>query len=226
MGSNATGFGGGEQVGYENIRAFLARIQPILDGRVEEIFVTGASAGGAGTYLTFIAVREAFDSAVAVHLLSDSGPLLADDVLTPCLQSVFRDHWGISANLPDGCSECSHPDGGGISNLYEHLSSTYPDSRFGLVLARADGTLRGGYGLGYPTCADPTVPMPRTVFEAGIDALADRLQALPNVRVFIIDSNEHVFVNEPELARTVAGTTLRRWIDGLVGTAGFVNVRP
>jgi hypothetical protein len=68
----------------------------------QELVLTGESAGGFGAFANFPFVRDHWPSARAV-LLDDSGPVIDDDSLAPCLQAAWRKDWALNRALPDGC---------------------------------------------------------------------------------------------------------------------------
>ncbi|NUO48548.1 MAG: hypothetical protein HOV80_06800, partial [Polyangiaceae bacterium] len=118
-------------VGYRNVGHYLKRIVPTFPN-VSKVLVTGSSAGGFGATYNFDRIAQAFCPRPAV-LIDDSGPAMSDEYLAPCLQTRWREVWGLDSTLPAGCPECTGPDGGGIANYVTYLGNRYPDSRMGLL---------------------------------------------------------------------------------------------
>ncbi len=194
-GSNPTGMGNRQFVGYANVGFDLDYIVPKA-APVRRVVLSGSSAGGFGALLNYHRTQIAFGDK-PVYLLDDSGPPLGDMYTTPCLQQLLRDTWNLDAALPPDCTACRQADGGGLTNALGYLADTYPDRRFGLVTANRDGVIRSFMGYGYPDCVAGAAgnPMPESAYEAGITELRDvTLANHPNFRVYTKDSGQHVWL--------------------------------
>jgi hypothetical protein len=194
-GSNPTGMGGRAFVGYGNVGSILDLVIP-KSKEVKRVVLAGSSAGGFGALMNYHRVQSAFGT-TPVYLVDDSGPPLGDSYLTPCLQQMFRSSWNLAAALPAECAECTHADGGGLTNALGWLADNYPDRRLGLITSTRDGTIRSFYGYGYPDCAAGAAgfPMPEEAFAAGISELRDEtLASHSNFRVYSKDSGNHVWL--------------------------------
>jgi hypothetical protein len=215
-GTNPEGFGGRKQVGYTNVGHLLDLLVPEVPAT--EVLVTGASAGGFGAAYNFVRIQEAFGPDVRATLLDDSGPPLADDFMTPCLQQQIRQVWGLDASLPADCADCTGADGGGLVNVIPYAAARYPDRKLGIVSSTRDGVIRLFYGQGWPNCQSPQSPMPEQKYAEGIADLRDRVLApLDNVSMFTIESGLHVWLLEsPVGTTTVDGTKLTDWIRALM----------
>ena len=182
-------------VGYGNVGHDLDFLVPKSAG-VGRVIIAGSSAGGFGALINYHRTQLAF-GATPVHLLDDSGPPLADQFLTPCLQQQFRDAWNLDAALPPECTACKQADGGGMQAALGFLADAHPDRRLGIVTSTRDGTIRSFYGYGYPDCVTGAQNplMPEDVFAQGIADLRDRALAdHPNFRVYSKDSLVHVWL--------------------------------
>ncbi|AKF09919.1 pectin acetylesterase-family hydrolase [Sandaracinus amylolyticus] len=223
-GTNPDGFEGREQVGFDNVHEYLRRLVPTFR-ESELVLLTGASAGGLGAFANFDQVQQAF-GCTPVHMLDDSGPVLDDEYLRPCLQSIARDYWGLA--VPADCTACTADDGGGLSAVWTYLALKYPDRRFGFLSSTADRTFRTffGYGLS-PRCNFPQ-SMSAAMFEEGVIDLRDRiLGPHDNFRTFYQEGDFHTFVGRSLGSVSQDGTTLGAWVGQLIdGDEAWSNVGP
>ena len=214
-GANPNGFGGRNQVGYNNMGVYVDELVRTFGPLVDHVVLAGSSAGGLGAIYNFDRVQTAFGK-TPVTLLADSGPLLSDAFLTPCLQKQVREPWGLSKTLPANCTECTQADGGGLSNLTSYLAEKYPNRRLGGITSTKDAVIREFYGWGLPNCEQPTVPMDEEVFAAGVAELAEQAAKHANLDLFVIDSDAHVWLlNNPLGGTVVADVRLSDWIRNL-----------
>ena len=139
-------------VGYSNMQAFVARIGATFK-TVDQVVLTGASAGGLGAGLSFGLVQDAFGT-VPVTLIDDSfPPFLGNDEITPCLQSLTNGLWNLSGGLPSDCTECSDPDGG-FTNIVPYWLQKYPQAHFALISSIHDQIIRLFLAAGTNNCSD------------------------------------------------------------------------
>jgi hypothetical protein len=137
-------------VGALNMRLFVSRIVPTFKS-VEQVVLTGSSAGGIGAGLNFGMVQDSFKT-VPVTLVDDSFPPFTNDI-TPCLQALSDSLWGLTAALPSDCAECSDPDGG-FTNIVPYWLQKYPHAHFGLVSSVHDQVIRLFLAAGTDNCSD------------------------------------------------------------------------
>ncbi len=214
-GSNPDGFGGRNQVGYDNMGAYIDILAPAF-AQADHVVLTGSSAGGFGAAYNYDRVAQAFGN-VPVTLLDDSGPALPNTWMTPCLQAEVREVWNLDATLPEGCAECSQEDGSGLNQLPKFMAEKYPDRNFGLITSTRDGVIRLFLGWGFPSCTNPTVPMPEPDFAEGVAALRTEMQQYSNSKMFTIESGLHVWLLESPVGSTQVGNVkLTDWIRDLV----------
>ncbi|HUB09484.1 MAG TPA: pectin acetylesterase-family hydrolase, partial [Myxococcales bacterium] len=96
-GGTSDGVGPEAFVGYHNMTLDLARLVPTFTS-LNEVLLTGVSAGGFGALLNYDQVAAAF-SGVPVELLDDSGPPMSTDYLAPCLQQEVTQDWNLGATV-------------------------------------------------------------------------------------------------------------------------------
>lgn len=220
--ASSTGFA---HLGYQNIGVYLTRLVPTFQN-ASLVVLGGSSAGGVGAAFNYDRVAQAFGS-VPVQMLDDSGPVLSDTYLRPCLQKLWRSVWSLDASLPADCSACKgDPAGGGLVNLLPYLAQKYPTRRFGLVSSTGDSVFRGYFGFGNNDCASPQT-MPADVFRAGLLDLRSTMSAFPNFSLYAIDTTEHVFLDASFFGTSVGGTQLTDWSRAVgEGGSAFKNVGP
>jgi hypothetical protein len=227
-GSNASGFGGRKQVGYQNVGKDLDYIVP-KSTPVSRVILTGSSAGGFGALFNFDRTQTAFGTKPVV-LIDDSGPPLSDTYLTPCLQSLTRTLWNLDAALPADCTACTGADGGGLGNAATYLAAKYQNDRLALITSTRDGVIRSFLGFGYPDCTTGGNPIPEPDYTTAITMLRDTtLAPHDNFRVWTIESGLHVWlVGRGSLSSEVShGVTLADWITQMLdGTTPWNSVAP
>jgi hypothetical protein len=139
-------------VGYLNMQKFIGRLVPTFAG-VDQVILTGSSAGGLGAGLNYGMIQDAFGT-IPVTLVDDSfPPFTGTQDITPCLQGTVRPLWGLDQALPSDCAECSDPDGG-IANIVPYWLHKYPKIRLGLVSSIHDQIIRLFLAAGQNNCAD------------------------------------------------------------------------
>jgi hypothetical protein len=220
------GVGGRTQVGYRNVQNILARLETEYAAAptpIDQVLVTGISAGGFGATYNYAQIHAAYDG-IPVDLLNDSGPPVSSTYLTPCFEQAIRDAWQLDDTFPTDCEAC---EAGGIGKLVEYYSETYDADRQGYIGSLTDDTIRQFIAFGYPDCEDFDFPMEEAVYEAAVTELRDDIvDPLPNAAMFTIGGGQHVFTwGEPLGGVVTDGSDLAGWITGLVEDAdGWDNV--
>ncbi len=224
-GSSEAGFGGRTQVGYQNVGAWMDVIVPQSEP-VRRVVVSGSSAGGFGALYNFDRIEKLFGDR-PVFLIDDSGPPMADQWLTPCLQTQMRMYWNLNATLPADCAACRGSDGGGLVNALPYLADQHPDHRMALISSVSDGVIRSFYGFGYPTCSS-VAPMPADAFAAGLTNLRTGvLTGKPNFKVMSMAGGAHVWLFNDFTTTMSGGQTLGGWLTAMLdGTAGWDHAGP
>ena len=140
-------------VGYLNMQKFVSRIVPTFPS-VEQVVMTGSSAGGLGAGLNYGMVQDAFGK-IPVTLVDDSfPPFVGTQDITPCLQDIIRPLWGFDKSLPSDCKDCSDGDAGGMVNIMPYWLHKYPNVKFGLVSSVHDQIIRLFLAAGQNNCTD------------------------------------------------------------------------
>jgi len=131
--------------GYSNISTYLEQWVPSFPA--DRVLLTGISAGGFGAALNGMQVADAYGEQVELTIIDDSGPPLSNDVIPPCLQTLFRETWNLDATVLADCPNCDPNDF--ATSLIEHVLANYPDIRFGLFSNTADQIIRTYMGFGW-----------------------------------------------------------------------------
>ena len=211
-------------VGHDNVLAALDRVVPTF-ADTEQLVVLGTSAGGMGALFNFPFIRSGWPDTETI-VIDDSGVILPDAFLDPCLQTHLRDTWGFSEVLPAACEGCTADTGGGLSTMFEYLPDAYPDVRFAMIASNQDQVLRLFYGFGNDACM-PGGGLP----DLGPDRYGQGLSALYDaslngrITLFEIDSEVHTWSTTPAFYTTeTAGVPMSTWFSNVLdGTAETVR---
>ena len=213
-------------VGYRNLDAMLQRIA-WQARNATRVVVAG---GGFAVTLTYGLTAERLAPA-PVHFLADAGPIPpGDSVLTPALQQRWRDLWDLDAALPDGCTDCSQPDGDGLEHILPYYASTYPDRYFGLVSHMDDPKNRAIFGVDNTNCVvsgDGSCRVPLDDFTDGLYGIRSMLGGSPNAGTFYVPERGHVSftVEDKFYEMAIDSLYMTQWIKDLIDGA-VVNAGP
>jgi hypothetical protein len=138
-------------VGYLNMQKFISRLVPTF-GNVNQVILTGSSAGGLGAGLNYGMVQDSFGS-IPVTLIDDSFPPFTGDLISSCLQAIVRPLWGMDKSIPSDCAECA-ADAGGLANIVPYWHHKYPNAKFGMVSSLHDQIIRLFLAAGQNNCSD------------------------------------------------------------------------
>ncbi|MBK7824733.1 pectin acetylesterase-family hydrolase [Nannocystis sp.] len=201
--------------GYTNVELFLERIVPSF-GAAPHVLVTGVSAGGFGAGFNYHRLARVFPAKVT--LLDDSGPPLRDEYLTPCLQQMWREVWGLADTLPPGCEGCNAIDGGGISELIRYIAQAHPEQRMGLVSSEGDQTIGTFFSFGLDECAGLGAAYTSVRFRDGLHDLRDAvMKPTGNWGSYFIPGTDHTWIGYSAYYDTeVDGVRLVDWLEDLL----------
>ncbi len=226
--------GGGPQhqmfTGVASIAAMLKRVVPTFPD-VDQVLLTGSSAGGFGSAVSYERVAKAFCPR-PVMLIDDAGPIMSDDYLAPCLQARLRSVWNFDQALPVGCPGCDDPQThGGIVNALPYLIRQYPQARFGLVSALQDEVIRTFMSFGENKCASIDGFPPGydgTKFQNGLANLRDMYLKPTNLAsTYYVSGTQHTFLADNGFfSTTVHNVPLPTWVAGIIEGKAPVQVAP
>jgi Pectinacetylesterase len=135
-------------VGYNNMQKIAGHLAATFTG-LDQMMLTGASAGGLGAVFNATMVEETFGGKVPTTVLIDSAAGFPDvKYMSACLQKNARSTFGWDAALPSDCADCRQSDGSGIINIVKYLHNRYPTDRLGLLMSIHDQIFRLFFGSG------------------------------------------------------------------------------
>lgn len=133
--------------GQANVTAAAQWLRANL-GRPGKMLLTGFSAGGVGSTVTYALMRDALQPLGKATLLADSGPLMPaprsgtrDQYPSLPLHNTIREAWGLDE--PEGLitrfgNRLTGFDPDNLGSVSGALALTFPDDRFGFALFRRD----------------------------------------------------------------------------------------
>jgi hypothetical protein len=206
-------------VGQANLELYLARIRETFPD-VDQVMLSGSSAGGFGTMYNFWLVADAFAD-TEVMWLDDSGPLLPFSVMFAL--AVVIPAWGLQDTVAPGCDACldtQNPEGG-PHQLIPHYAATYPGTRGALISSLRDETIVSRFLV------------PADTLEQALGELADNTAPLnPDFRVYYLLGDHHTWLGGDVTTKKLsdvesAGVTLDTFIQQqLDGDPAWASVRP
>lgn len=137
--------------GFDNVLAVVDDIRTRY-GFVDQILVTGQSAGGYGAIFNFPVIKESFPSA-RVDVLSDASNGVLPSAATQI--QTLRAQYGLPANLPTWMTNTATPlsqtrlTSGAlqVQDYFAEAAATYPNSRVAQYTSLYDGNQRFFYGV-------------------------------------------------------------------------------
>lgn len=218
-------------VGFRNAQRVLEVVDRHFDDGLDQVLVTGSSAGGFGTLGLYKDAVSAFAGA-DVTLLDDSAPILADDaIVPPQLQAIWLGLWGMDGALPPS-EAVLQPDG--LQNVYDYYATTYPDANLGLLTYDQDATMRFFFSFGRALqdaeCAESlgrdTPCIGAEEYEQALASL--RADVLPTQwKTYYAPGEMHTFLRDEErfFSTEVDGLSPAQWLGQLIEGAA-PNVAP
>ncbi|NUP06231.1 MAG: hypothetical protein HOW73_09250 [Polyangiaceae bacterium] len=213
--------------GYTNIAKYLEQWVPTFTD-ANTVLLTGISAGGFGAGLNFAQVADAFGPGHQMVLIDDSGPPLSNEVISPCLETTFREVWGLDKTIIAACGDdCPDPNDF-ASGVIDHIVNAYPDARFGVFSNTADFVIRTFMGFGWgngehDNCEGTPTLVPADAYE---DALLDlRAAHVDKAGSYLVGQTHweynyglnHTVLRSPSYWTTVIdGVSVEDWVAGVI----------
>jgi hypothetical protein len=133
--------------GHNNIMAATEWMATQFPG-TDRLFVTGCSAGGAGSLINYHFFRSRID-AKRGYLMDDSGPIFPSTGNSGPLHDMIRVSWNVDSVLSELPRGYEIKDDFGVLNL--HLADLYPEDRLSTVFFQRDYNFsRYSYERFYP----------------------------------------------------------------------------
>jgi hypothetical protein len=213
--------------GYSNHTAYLERLVPSFE--LDQVVLSGSSAGGFGAMLNFAQTQDAFGAGVPVTVIDDSGPPLSSDIFPPCLQQVFREVWGFDRTLLADCGDgCDDPNDY-ILDYLDQVRAEYGDLPMGVFSSREDNTIRlfAGYGWssGWNTCGDWPTSVTGAVYSEGLDAMREHFMEMGDgMGTYFVPGNGHTVLRTTSFYSAGGAMTPAKWVgDTILGKAAHVG---
>jgi hypothetical protein len=215
-------------VGYVNVGLDLQAVVPTFPS-VNEVLLTGMSAGGFGAFLNYDRVQAAFGS-TPVELLDDSGPPMSSTYLASCQQALTTSTFNLGPTILADCgADC--PDSSDYAMAYlKHVVGKHANRAMGLLDADQDATMREFFYFGYSQCSTEGGEMPAATYQAGLLDIRTEMASYPNFGLYTWDSTQHTTIQGlPGEASTLdnldAGIALTVWASEIID-GGVTNVGP
>jgi hypothetical protein len=229
-GSAMSGYNGEPQVGFQNYKKDLADIIPQVPN-LEQVVLTGVSAGGFGVAWNWMWTQDAFGS-VPVFALDDSGPPMGPEYLAECQQQKYHALWNWTPGLHPACTECDIPAGKVVRPLLEATLRRRTSTRMGLLSYDEDGTIKQFFSYGVDNCvnwdAEDVPAYPYGKFSTGLAELRQAWAPFPQVAAYVVNGGSHTFLSS-DIASVKTGTSISmlEWINKLITQSdGWTNVAP
>ncbi|MEL7249199.1 MAG: pectin acetylesterase-family hydrolase [Bacteroidota bacterium] len=208
-------------VGYDNMQIILSELSTYFTA-VDDVLLTGSSAGGYGATFNWAEAEAAFGS-TPVHLVNDCGPLPADDLaFAPCLQQRFRDDFQLDASLPAACTDCFSVTGDSLDQLYDYYGQSIPgtEGNLGLLAFKEDAVIRAFFDFGTDDCVNLEGAFGSyagSVMEEAIVDLNDNHLSPNGWSTFMMNGTQHVALAGANFYnKTINGTTLAEWVESVI----------
>lgn len=235
-------------VGYNNTRLIISRLRATYESSVNELLVTGSSAGSFGAALNVSMIADSFRGK-RINALLDSGIPFNDAQMPVCLQNRWREIWNLNDSLPPDCTECRKAGGGDLLGLADFLIRKHPGTNIGFMSSDRDQVMRLFFSPGEGNCAqildaDPVALTIGGIFGAGfypaqkytdgLLALRTRFQSTGRMASYLFaDPNpggaegrhQHVFRARFYQDPADAGVTIAAWTQAFLN-GNLMNVGP
>lgn len=197
--------------GYSNITRYLEQWVPSFPA--DRVLLTGISAGGFGAALNTTQVANAYGDGVELTVIDDSGPPLSDDVIAPCLQTLFRDTWNLDGTVLAECPACNPTDF--ATDYLEHVIANHPNVRFGLFSNTSDAIISTYMGFGWgngqhDNCEGTPLPVPALTYADDLSAI--RADNEPEISTFYVLGLGHTVLRVGYNITFADGTSVPEWI--------------
>ncbi|HEX4351367.1 MAG TPA: pectin acetylesterase-family hydrolase, partial [Polyangiales bacterium] len=221
-------------VGYLNMKLFIGRIVPTYKSKVDQVILSGSSAGSFGAALNLSMVQDSFGD-VPVDVIADSGAPFDDMHMPVCMQKRWRDSWGLNDALPPDCADCRNSDGGGLRNLADFLLKKHPMAHLGMISRMQDEVMRLFFSVGNNDCMnydtadpigitlgqvlDPTALFPAQTYTDGLNELRTTYTPTGRLSTFWImgpNPTYHQHLFRQSFYDSMNGSSIAAWASGFI----------
>lgn len=166
--------------GHNNVTAtidYLNQQFPVVD----QMMLTGCSAGGAGSIINYYFFRDRMQGVERSYLLNDSGPIFPSSGFSAPLHAKIRSSWDVDpilTTIPDG--EKLMDDFGNLNSM---LAELFPEDRLSTVYFKRDFNYsRYSYERFYP---DPSKEQTLSFWAKDTELLTDQYDEYDNLGYYI-----------------------------------------
>jgi hypothetical protein len=228
------GLTGQQFVGYLDMKLFMARIVPTFKAKVDQVILSGSSAGSFGAALNYSMVQDSFGD-VPVDVIADAGVPFDDMHMPVCMQKRWRESWGFDGSLPPDCTECRNADGGGLRNLADFLLKKHPFAHIGMISRMQDEVMRLFFSVGNMNCMtydtadpvgitlgqvlDPNALFPAMTYSDGLTELRTKYTPTGRLSTFFImgpNPNYHQHLFRASFYESMNGSSIAQWASGFI----------
>jgi hypothetical protein len=215
-GNNEHGFEGRTQVGFENVKAYLPKLQSTFKD-TDQLVLSGSSAGGYGAAWDYVQVQTAFDW-VDITMLDDSGPPFSSKFTAPCLQERWNSAWAMDTVSPVPAPFPLGTGKPGLGSMVSQIFAAHPKSKFAFVSHADDLVMRLFHGIGQSFDCAMFNLLPSDFFADGLREI--RTIDAPNFSTFYGPGTTHMYFTTDDgmYNTTVDDIALTGWLTKLVTT--------
>lgn len=217
-------------VGYNNLQLFLNRIVPTVGAEnIQHLVSSGQSAGGLASVVTAKRLIREFPDA-KVTVLDDAGPPVKTDVVTECLQDIWRDMYQLDETALGDCGWGCSQEGPYLFDIARDLVASDDRIGFGFVSFMQDLQSRLTFTVGHDNC--DMMPFPiieEDVYQTSLLNFRDDMrEASKKTATFYVPGDTHTCVHKDCFYETEAdGVGLPEWtrqlLDGQYHNLGYTD---
>ncbi len=207
-----------QMVGAQNFEVLLQDLKTFYgEDRLDEIFITGSSAGGFGCYFNCMSILDAFPKAQSTVLI-DAAPIFfsSPENGNQCLinqwERLFQFHYPSDYDqYIKGNYSMRH------EGIYDYLAHKYPNTQFGLFSHLQDQVIAYFYGFSANDCDAHTQPISGEKYQKSLEQVATVFEeSLPSWKVYYMPGTNHTILGNLDYNQIeVRGHKFGDWVEKL-----------
>jgi hypothetical protein len=213
-------------VGYTNMGVILKQVADEFPD-LENVLLTGVSAGGFGASANIKQVMDAFPDAKGT-LLDDSGPAMSSKYVPTCLQTAWRDTWGLDKSMLKACGDACPNADDFLQDYAVHMAKSYPDRKSGMIESIDDAIITSFFGEGLNNCTGKfgTDAIPADQFKAGLLEFREAVKDYPNFGTWYPEGTQHTWLqyDNSVYSAKIGDKKLIDWVTGIINNTAVSNV--
>ncbi len=212
-------------VGASNFQEIMEDIVSYFGNQgIDEVLITGSSAGGFGSYFNCLPLLEAYPNAESTVLIDAAPIFLEENQMDSCLSTIWEQLF-LFEYPTDYFTYANGTYDNNLEAIYEYLAHKYPNTHLGLFSHLQDDVIRYYFGYGAGNCDGNTEEISAMVFEEALLQLQSKFEnELPNWKVYYTTGMGHTILGNSHYNNTVVnGVGFGDWLEDLTqGTATHV----